>query len=199
MVTGIQNAIASTALLQLSGTGGPRQQPDNAGSGSHVEDKVTLSQGANAQAGQESSAQAAKLINQTDRVYAKQQDLLKKMDEQLQGIVKQYPPYGNTDPKRLEYLKSFDGLRREIEALQFPKDPQAEQGLPQGVALPTGQASLGLPNLSGASVTDAQVGNAASYVQSALAQVTQQRERLANSVHAALGGSTYSSLVKSLT
>lgn len=160
---------------------------------------VTISTAATIQLGRDQTIQGGKLVQQTDHAYAKQQELLNKMDNQLQGILKQFPPYGAEDPQRVAYLKEFSGLKKEIEALQFPKDSSAEQGLPKGVALASEGGVPTLPSLNGATVSDQQVSEAAKQVQSAYEQVAAHRQALAQSVQVALGGNGYASLVKNLS
>lgn len=161
-------------------------------------EKVSISPAATIQLGRDQTILGGKLVNQTDKVYAKQQDLLSKMSSQLQGILKQFPPYGTEDPQRVAYLRGFSSLKQEIESLQVPKDAQAEQGLPKGFSLP-GQGMPALPALDGARVSDQQVADAAKRVQSTYDQITAQRHALAQSVQAALGGSAYANQVTSLS
>lgn len=176
----------------------PQQDAPPAGVATSAE-TVTISAAATIQLGRDQTIQGGKLVQQTDQTYAKQQELLNKMDNQLQGILKQFPPYGAADPQRVAYLKEFSGLKKEIEALQFPKDTSAEQGLPKGVALASGESVPTLPSLNGATVSDQQVAEAAKQVQSAYEQVTAHRQALAQSVQAALGGNGYASQVKNLS
>ncbi len=176
----------------------PQQDVPASGVGTSAE-KVTISPAATIQLGQDQTIQGGKLINQTDQTYAKQQELLNKMSNQLQGILKQFPPYGAEDPQRVAYLREFSGLKKEIEALQVPKDPQAEQGLPKDLSV-AGQGGLPvLPTLSGTSASDQQVAAAAVQVQSAYDQVTAHRQALAQSVQTALGGNAYASQVNRLS
>jgi len=48
--------------------------------------------------------------------------ILKKMEAQLEGIVKNYPPFSQNDPERVKMLKSLVSLRREIDRLTVPPD-----------------------------------------------------------------------------
>ncbi|PIX01097.1 MAG: hypothetical protein COZ79_08845 [Hydrogenophilales bacterium CG_4_8_14_3_um_filter_62_83] len=180
-----QPQVANAGLAQ-------RGAPDAGGSGG-VE-RVSISSAATIQLGQDRAISAGKLINQADRTLAKQQETLSHMNANLQVIVKQFPPYGQQDPQRTAFLMAFSGLRKEIEALQVPRDPQAEQGLPDGVGLPSQGQGLNLPNLD-ATASDKQVAEAAQSIQTMIVQVAGQRADLARSVQSALGGG-YSSLAQ---
>lgn len=201
MVTNIQGLAGSAYQPTVAGVGSPvvHSQANGPNVNSGQAEKVTISLGVGIHLSQDQSIAAGRLINQADQTLSRQQAVLSGMHDQLQGILKQFPPYGAEDPQRIAYLKSFSGLKKEIESLQFPRDSQAEQGLPKGVVLPS-QSSVGkgIPDLSGASVSDQQVAQAAGQIQTALAQVTRQREVLAQSVQAALGGSGYSELAQKL-
>lgn len=48
--------------------------------------------------------------------------IIHQMKSQLDTIVKNYPPFAMDDPRRGIYLKSFIGLRQEIERMTIPKD-----------------------------------------------------------------------------
>lgn len=52
---------------------------------------------------------------------------IERMKMQLESIVKNYPPFPPESAERLEYLKSFIGLRMEIEQLMIPPDKGAER------------------------------------------------------------------------
>jgi hypothetical protein len=47
---------------------------------------------------------------------------LSQMKNQLTTIVKNYPPYLLDDPRRIQFLRSFNGLRREIKQMTLPTD-----------------------------------------------------------------------------
>jgi hypothetical protein len=198
-VASVNGTVFSSAVAVIGSTQAQQQLDVSIGGVGTNSEKVSISPAATIQLGQDRTIQGGKLINQTDQAYAKQQGLLNKMGGQLQAILKQFPPYGTEDPERVAFLKEFSGLRKEIEALQFPKDPQTEQGLPKGLNW-VGQGSVpSLPILSGTSATDHQVADAAAQVQSAYDQVTAQRQALAHSVHTALGGNAYANQINRLS
>lgn len=47
---------------------------------------------------------------------------ISQMKGQLDAIVKNYPPYPIGDSNRAQYLKTFSGLRKEIESMTIPRD-----------------------------------------------------------------------------
>lgn len=54
--------------------------------------------------------------------------IVKKMKAQVDSIIKNYPPFGLQDDRRIEYLMTFKALRRQIEQLTIPPDNKtAEQ------------------------------------------------------------------------
>lgn len=199
MVTSIQSVNSPVFQTQVADARSQPQQVANAGLsqrdradvgpvvGRSSAERVSISSAASIQLGRELAISAGKLINQTDRTLAKQQETLSHMNNSLLAIVKQFPPYGQQDPQRTAFLMAFSGLRKEIEALQVPRDTQAELGLPNGVGLPSQGQGLGLPNLD-AGVSDKQVAQAAQSIQAVIIQVAGQRADLAQSVQSALGG-----------
>lgn len=199
MVTSIQTVASPAFQPKVADVGPPQSKVSAPNIGGGSTDKVTISPAVGIQLGQDQSIAAGKLIKQTDQVLASQQEKLGKMNEHLQGVLKQFPPYGVEDPQRVAYLKSFSGLRQEIESLQFPRDTHAESGLPSGTAMPSTNAVTNLPQLDNTKVSDKQVADAAQHVQNAMTQVAGQRSELTQSVQAALGGGSYSNLVRQLS
>jgi hypothetical protein len=197
MVTSIQSVNGPVILPQVANAGTPQPQTDTPNAGTSSTEKISISPAAGIQLGQDQTIAAGKLVNQADQTLAKQQDTLKKMNDNLTAIVKQFPPYGAQDPQRLAYLNSFSGLRQQIEELQIPRNPQAESGMPKQINLPSQDQGLSLPKLD-STASDKQIADAAQSVQTAIVQVSGQRADLSQSVHAALGGSSYSSLLQKL-
>ncbi len=62
----------------------------------------------------------AENIKVADRAMASIGNLISSMKEDLQGIVKNFPPFPLGSPERAEYLQSFSALRKQIEQLTFP-------------------------------------------------------------------------------
>ncbi|MDR3395064.1 MAG: hypothetical protein P4L70_08720 [Parasulfuritortus sp.] len=197
-ISSIQGVDGLGLAPQAANAGQLQPQPQVPTVGSGVVDKVSISSTAGIQLGRDQSISGGKLINQADQTLAKQQDTLSHMNEKLAAIIKQYPPYGEQDPQRVAYLKEFSGLRKELESLQVPRDPQAESTLPKTVNFPSQGKGLSIPSLDWAA-SDKQVANAAQHVQASISQVAGQRADLAQSVQSALGGSAYSNLVQTLS
>lgn len=73
-------------------------------------------------------SQQVKGIKIADDVMDKAGGIFNKMKAQLDSIIKNYPPFGLEDDRRIEYLMTFEGLRRQIEQLTIPPDNKtAEQ------------------------------------------------------------------------
>jgi len=59
-------------------------------------------------------------IKVADRAMESIGNLIGGMKEDLQGIVKNFPPFPLGSPERAEFLRSFSALRKQIEQLTFP-------------------------------------------------------------------------------
>lgn len=70
---------------------------------------------------QESLNEAAATVREVSKATEKAGQFLGKMVENLTTLVKIYPPYPLDSPERIDLLNGFGGLRRQIEALTFPK------------------------------------------------------------------------------
>ncbi len=57
-------------------------------------------------------------------------DFVERMKERLSEIVKNYPPFPLDNPERMEMLKSFTALRKEIERMTFPPEEKHMPELP---------------------------------------------------------------------
>lgn len=62
-------------------------------------------------------------IRETDKALHEVSNLTVKMKEQLEKIVKNYPPFSQDSAERKALLMSYVSLRKEIERLTFPKPP----------------------------------------------------------------------------
>ncbi len=69
----------------------------------------------------------ARSISVADKMIETIDRHIERMKRQLESIVKNYPPFPPESSERLEYLKSFIGLRMEIEQLMVPPDKGAER------------------------------------------------------------------------
>lgn len=71
----------------------------------------------------------ARSISIADKTIETIDSHIERMKAQLGSIVKNYPPFSPDSPERAQYLKSFIGLRREIEQLMIPPDKGAERAM----------------------------------------------------------------------
>lgn len=106
-------------------------------------------------------------------------ELLAEIKEQLTHIVKQYPPFALDDPQRLAYLNAIAGLRKQLDALAFPPEREANK---EASTVGSGQAApllsdipvkgdLSIPELAPRSAGDEEVASALGAVKNAQARV----------------------------
>ena len=72
----------------------------------------------------------AKNIRSQGETLIKINDFVEGMKEKLNKIVKNYPPFPPDSPERMELLKSFTALRKEIERMTFPAEDKNYPELP---------------------------------------------------------------------
>lgn len=87
----------------------------------------------------ESQHRVADAVRHAQAAIGQISDLLGRMEDGLQAIVKQYPPYPAESRERMELLNSIAGLRKQIDALTFPP-PDREQPTLVGDPLQTANA-----------------------------------------------------------
>lgn len=71
----------------------------------------------------------ARSISIADRAIEDLDKHIERMKSPLESIVKNYPPFLAGSSERAQYLKSFIGLRMEIEQLTMPPDKGAERAM----------------------------------------------------------------------
>lgn len=71
----------------------------------------------------------ARSISIADRAIEDMDKHIERMKSPLESIVKNYPPFSPESSERAQYLKSFIGLRMEIEQLTMPPDKGAERAM----------------------------------------------------------------------
>lgn len=123
--------IAKTGTTQAQfNTTHPNQSNYNMGDdirkGSNQTDQVSLGTG-NLPGVEVSIRPTAKGIGQTEKVMKSSARLLSQMKSQLDAIIKNYPPYPVGDSNRAQYLKTFSGLRKEIERMTIPRDVEVPE------------------------------------------------------------------------
>jgi len=127
-------------------------------------------------------ADAADRIREKDRVLEKLGQKVGALKAPLQAIVKQYPPFGPEDKERIKFLKQFNGLRKQIDAVTFPR-PQ--DGAAQEAPAP-------LPPLLPTSVSDSQINDHLKDLDVTGAALDRQRAALASDAAAYVGSTAFS-------
>ncbi len=144
----------------------------------------------------------AENVKVADRAMGSIASLIGVMKEDLQGIVKNFPPFPPGSQERAEYLRSFSALRKQIEQLTFPPQHDGaskimadsavtgENGdwqVPVATGEPltirreevhVGPRGLNIPDLPG-SASDAEIAAALKKLESAAATLAERRAGLA--------------------
>jgi hypothetical protein len=129
--------------------------------------------------------QEAIRIRDEDQRMEKTGQLLTQMKREIYRIIKNYPPYPLGEPERVKFLRSFNGLRQQIESLVFPPDEKwmgrmpgqaafdqastVSSPAPQNIQVPT------LPDMA----DDSAVAAAAAQTDAAAVAVTARRQEIA--------------------
>jgi len=142
---------------------------------------VNISHVASLRLKKDQSIEAGKRVHQVDQVMARQIEALDQMRSKLGAILRQYPPFAFDDPERAKYLEAFSGLRAQIEALTWPKEPTLDALIPQQIQLPKFGNVPDVPKLL-PDASDDEVRMAYASIETALGVVTGQRGALAESV-----------------
>jgi len=122
---------------------------------------------------------AADTVKHTNSALNAAGTIISKMRQQLDGIVKNYPPFPPGDTQRMKYLEGFMSLRKELEQLTFPSDNgRLAATIP---ALPTNPAD---------DTSDAPIHEALSSLDSAAGMIAAQRQRLNSDYHVMLARAT---------
>jgi hypothetical protein len=103
--------------------------------------------------------QAASRIRSGDQKLQRTGRFLTQMKHMLFHIIKNYPPFEPGDKERVKYLKSFNGLRQQIEQLTIPPEKMWQDNIP-GDSLP--QAGINQEG-SSSSASTAIVGAATTF------------------------------------
>lgn len=149
-------------------------------------------------------SQIANTVNTVDTSMQRVNEVIEKMQAEMLAIKKQYPPFPPGSQERVEYLKSFQGLRDQINQMTFPPDnvqarqlmadpqmyPEAGdvtvqlgQGAPDvtihAQQLHTGPTGLHIPPLDPTNTSDAEVSSALDNLGRAQRDLTVKRHALA--------------------
>lgn len=146
----------------------------------------------------DSLATVATSVKHADTAMATINEYVAQMKAQLETIVKMWPPYPPGSQERIEYLRQFAEIRRQIDALTIPPDPGAQQimsALPAGnwsvqigengasavirkQEVHTGPTGLNIPTLDPVTATDAQVNAALASLDTAQVTLASRRTAL---------------------
>lgn len=77
-------------------------------------------------ASKDKASDQARSVRQSGETLDQAQDLVNKLQKQL-GMVKNYPPFPQGNEARVQYLKSIEGLRKELEAMSVPPLEDGQQ------------------------------------------------------------------------
>jgi hypothetical protein len=125
-------------------------------------------------------------LRHTQEALKSSSDVIDKMKEKLDTIVKNYPPYPMYSKERMAILLSYSGLQKEIRSLMVPPPPppvyEKVQHLWQNL-FTSQDGTVPAPKLP-MDASDAQVKLAATQLDSLSGQVSHVREALSNSIKA---------------
>lgn len=118
---------------------------------------------------------AADTVRQANSALNSAGQIIGNMKLQLDGIVKNYPPFPPGDTERMKYLEGFMSLRQQIEQLTFPHDnSKLAVTIP---ALPTNPVN---------DTSDAPIHDAIAALGSAAGTINAQQQRLSSGFQAIL-------------
>jgi hypothetical protein len=174
----------------------PYPPTNSAGAGSSVEFthssngsdavKLNISPSSRLQSDRDIPIALGNRARDTDATFERALDLVKDMKAQVTAITKQFPPFATDSDERIRYLNSFSSLRKQVEALTFPSEPEAVGAWNQ-VQFPAKDMNLGIPSLDPITASDQEVFQAEADLELIHADLTRQRVSLYDSVMAALG------------
>lgn len=124
-------------------------------------------------------------VRDSDATLARATTLVEGMREQLGKITKQFPPFAQDDDERLRFLNTFSSLRAQVEALTFPRAPEAPGEWNQ-VQFPPERMNWDIPRLDTQS-SDAAVRSAEAALEQTAAELQQHRQNLYDSVVGVVG------------
>ncbi|HNQ05282.1 MAG TPA: hypothetical protein PKH69_11805 [Thiobacillaceae bacterium] len=132
----------------------------------------------------EAKLSTAQAVRQADDSLRKVDAILAEIHSKLLHIVKQYPPFGLDNPERIRYLQALAGLRKQLDAMEFPPRRQ-DAGLP--VIDTPDRAAWRPPELDPESATDAQLHTALDFIISARDTLRASQARMWQEVVSYLG------------
>jgi hypothetical protein len=125
-----------------------------------------------AQLAQDQRLDQAVGMRQAQQALASAEEILAAAEDALGGIVKRYPPYAPNSPERVQLLNQVSGLKKQIEALNFP--PEAAEKAEK--LDPVLKELLGLVEELPAAIPDEALAALLEKVETAKATVAEQRD-----------------------
>jgi len=140
---------------------------------------------------QDARTEAALQVRHASEGLDKADELLAKIQDNLNQIVKQYPPLAQDSPQRVAYLNAITGLRKQLEALAFPPERKQSGGenrlegvgvdwqknVPPSPVVPS-QMDVAVSELDPRMATDEQIGQAVTEVNEARSKVAESRAQM---------------------
>ena len=117
----------------------------------------------------------ARSIRSEGETLSKVNEFVERMKEHLGEIVKNYPPFPVDNPERMEMLKSFTALRKEIERMTFPPEEKHLPELPVVTQKSTNEELSGTINV---------LDNAATAINDSLESLGSEVSEIASSIQA---------------
>ncbi|NTV95755.1 MAG: hypothetical protein HGA75_10100 [Thiobacillus sp.] len=174
----------------------PSNLPAAAGSGSVVvrtsgtigsDVNLNISPTSRLQSERDAAIELGNRARTADTTFEHALELVKDMKTQLKAITKQFPPFATDSDERIRYLNEFSSLRKQVEALTFPPQPEAVGAWAQ-VQFPPERLNWDIPVLDPRASSDQAIAKAETELERINTDLTGQRESLYASVMAALGG-----------
>lgn len=134
------------------------------------------------QTSNDARGEAAQQLRQAQSGLQQADELLTEIKNRLVQIVKQYPPFAQDSPQRIAYLNAITGLRKQLDALEFPPEREDNNITPPGVdwqqllppqaTLPA-RGDLAIPDLDPRMASDQEVSSALDAAMKALGTVNE--------------------------
>jgi len=128
-------------------------------------------------------SRVAAMIRSDDQQLKKFGQILGDMNKTLTTIVKNYPPYPPGEPARVKFLRSFNGLRQQIDKMTIPPEDKwlglKLGGINGGSVSSVTGASFNIPELSDVA-GEAEIQSAQVQIDRAQAASSEQRAALAD-------------------
>lgn len=121
-------------------------------------------------------------INSVDSTMVEIGHKIDSMKADLEIIVKNFPPYPPGSEERIKFLRNFNSLRQQIDALTIPRPTEAGTIATKVQGLNTGPNGLNIPALADTlpEATDRQIYRAINYLDTARNTLDQSRAGLAS-------------------